>query len=266
MYINHFFKYSACPQLIVAPFDNLVVSGNLEACRLFNRDNSALEKTAISDLFGANLPRFIQFTRELIANGSGWSDRLVAGDGTESFRVEISGNYSVVGEQTLLHLTLNRADELEQRRRHSAGAHPAAGTAVEAENQRILQVMSQLIMADWPRDLGALDALLHEQAEREAEPAPSSEQAAFQPAAPLNPGYSIRMEEKVLTSSQLKERERRNLIQALKRSEGRIFGPGGAAELVDMKPTTLSAKLKRYQIDRRLFKPREGAVANTGSA
>lgn len=60
--------------------------------------------------------------------------------------------------------------------------------------------------------------------------------------------------EGILTAKDLRENERRNLIRALEHCEGKVFGQGGAAELLEMKPTTLSSQIKKFRIDTREFK------------
>jgi transcriptional regulator with GAF, ATPase, and Fis domain len=52
----------------------------------------------------------------------------------------------------------------------------------------------------------------------------------------------------ILTEAELKQRARQNLHAALRQSRGRIRGPGGAAELLGMKPTTLAARLRALGI------------------
>ncbi len=52
----------------------------------------------------------------------------------------------------------------------------------------------------------------------------------------------------VLTESDRRARDRRNILAALEASGGRIFGPGGAAERLDVKPTTLASRLKALGI------------------
>jgi transcriptional regulator with GAF, ATPase, and Fis domain len=47
-----------------------------------------------------------------------------------------------------------------------------------------------------------------------------------------------------LTREDWKRHERDSITAALKQSGGKIFGPGGAAELLNMKPTTLASRLK----------------------
>lgn len=52
----------------------------------------------------------------------------------------------------------------------------------------------------------------------------------------------------ILTDAEMREREKANILAALTRSHGRIRGKGGAAELLDMKPTTLAARMKAMGI------------------
>ncbi|TNE82197.1 MAG: PAS domain S-box protein, partial [Gammaproteobacteria bacterium] len=59
----------------------------------------------------------------------------------------------------------------------------------------------------------------------------------------------------ILTSADLRQRERRNLLMALEKCQGKVFGCGGAAELLGIKPTTLASRIRKYRIDARQFKP-----------
>lgn len=43
---------------------------------------------------------------------------------------------------------------------------------------------------------------------------------------------------------ELKERERSIILSALEKSDGKVSGRGGAAELLGLRPTTLESKLK----------------------
>lgn len=54
-----------------------------------------------------------------------------------------------------------------------------------------------------------------------------------------------------MTSGELRDHERSNLLAALQASAGKVFGPGGAAELLDMKPTTLASRMKVLGIEAR---------------
>lgn len=61
-------------------------------------------------------------------------------------------------------------------------------------------------------------------------------------------------ENDVLTHTEMKAAEKQNIILALERCAGKVFGEGGAAELLAMKPTTLSSQMKKLQIDAREYK------------
>ena len=54
--------------------------------------------------------------------------------------------------------------------------------------------------------------------------------------------------EPILTDRELRERERANLMKALQRTDGRIYGAGGAAELLGINPTTLASRLRALKI------------------
>jgi transcriptional regulator with GAF, ATPase, and Fis domain len=55
----------------------------------------------------------------------------------------------------------------------------------------------------------------------------------------------------LLTRAELKRQERGAIAAALKQANGKIFGPGGAAELLNMKPTTLTSRISALGIDRK---------------
>ena len=55
----------------------------------------------------------------------------------------------------------------------------------------------------------------------------------------------------LLTRSELKRQERDGIAAALKQTGGKIFGPGGAAELLGMKPTTLASRIAALRLNRK---------------
>jgi len=57
----------------------------------------------------------------------------------------------------------------------------------------------------------------------------------------------------VLTREELKRQERDSIAAALKQTNCKISGPGGAAELLGMKPSTLSSRITALGISRRAF-------------
>ncbi|MGY3616372.1 sigma 54-interacting transcriptional regulator [Bradyrhizobium sp. USDA 10063] len=52
----------------------------------------------------------------------------------------------------------------------------------------------------------------------------------------------------VMTAAELRDHERANIGAALEACAGKVFGPGGAAEMLDMKPTTLASRIKALGI------------------
>ena len=55
----------------------------------------------------------------------------------------------------------------------------------------------------------------------------------------------------LLTRNELKRQERDGIAAALKQTRGKIFGPGGAAELLGMKPTTLASRITALRLNRK---------------
>ena len=55
-------------------------------------------------------------------------------------------------------------------------------------------------------------------------------------------------QEVILTDREFRERERANLVNALKRAGGHIYGQGGAAELLGVNPTTLASRLRALKV------------------
>jgi len=55
----------------------------------------------------------------------------------------------------------------------------------------------------------------------------------------------------LLTRNELKRQERDGITAALKQTGGKIFGPGGAAELLGMKPTTLASRITALRLNRK---------------
>jgi PAS domain S-box-containing protein len=70
--------------------------------------------------------------------------------------------------------------------------------------------------------------------------------------------------DRLLTDDERRERDRANILAALESCGGKVFGRGGAAELLDVKPTTLASRIKALGIT--FEKPRDrngrGAAAS----
>jgi transcriptional regulator with GAF, ATPase, and Fis domain len=65
---------------------------------------------------------------------------------------------------------------------------------------------------------------------------------------PATPASGTDTREAILTDREFRERERANLMKALQRADGRIYGAGGAAELLGLNPTTLASRLRALKI------------------
>ncbi|UJS17328.1 MAG: sigma 54-interacting transcriptional regulator [Candidatus Jettenia sp.] len=72
-------------------------------------------------------------------------------------------------------------------------------------------------------------------------------------ALPIVPNYvkSIEQSGEILTYEDLKNLEKENILAALRQANWKVSGPGGAAELLGMKPTTLASQIKAFGIHKR---------------
>lgn len=59
--------------------------------------------------------------------------------------------------------------------------------------------------------------------------------------------------DKLMNAKQQKTFERENLIKALKKCRGKVYGDDGAASLLGLKPTTLSSRLKKHGVNRQHY-------------
>jgi transcriptional regulator with GAF, ATPase, and Fis domain len=55
------------------------------------------------------------------------------------------------------------------------------------------------------------------------------------------------------TDEEFRQRETNNIIAALTQSKGKVFGQNGAAEILQIKPTTLASRIKRLGINRHQY-------------
>ena len=101
---------------------------------------------------------------------------------------------------------------------------------------------------DWPGNIRELQnvverAVIISQGEQLHLELPDASPAAAGGAAmPATPDDAL------LTEQEKRQRDRRMIEQALQISGGKVFGPGGAAELLGVKPTTLASRIKRWGI------------------
>ncbi len=109
--------------------------------------------------------------------------------------------------------------------------------------------INQLLSYDWPGNVRELQNVV----ERAVIAARSgtlrfdiSAGVEFRPSIDIDADTSPHDGLDVIPDKEMKRRERDNIAAALKLSKGRIYGPGGAAELLGISPTTLSARVKKF--------------------
>jgi transcriptional regulator with GAF, ATPase, and Fis domain len=64
------------------------------------------------------------------------------------------------------------------------------------------------------------------------------------------PGYPNDNVADFLTESEIRQRERENLLMVLEKTHWKIKGPGGAAELLGVNATTLLSRMKAMRLKR----------------
>ncbi len=111
--------------------------------------------------------------------------------------------------------------------------------------------MSQLTAHDWPGNVRELQNTV-ERAIILSRGGPLHFDMAAPNAtgAPPAPTHEV-SKSALMTRNELKRQERDGIAAALKQTGGKIFGPGGAAELLGMKPTTLASRITALKLNRK---------------
>ena len=73
--------------------------------------------------------------------------------------------------------------------------------------------------------------------------------ADWPPSEPPHPEKATQESPEVTTEAEMRRRERDNLIAALKKANGKIYGHDGAAALLGLKPTTLSSRMRKFGLE-----------------
>ncbi len=55
----------------------------------------------------------------------------------------------------------------------------------------------------------------------------------------------------VVSDAEMRRRERDNVLRALERTNWRVYGPEGAAALLEVRSTTLASRIKKLGLSRR---------------
>ncbi len=121
--------------------------------------------------------------------------------------------------------------------------------------------LAQLEEYDWPGNIRELENVI----ERAAILSKTTGRLAFSvkpgsirpPARPAAAAARLETPPKpaILTRDELRKREEANILAALQQADGRVFGKGGAAEILGMRPTTLASRLKALGWKKRFYPP-----------
>ncbi len=111
-------------------------------------------------------------------------------------------------------------------------------------------VMNELTDYDWPGNVRELQNAI-ERAVILSQGKPL-QFALAKPTSPevFTPPNTAASVSALLTRDDLKRQERDNIVRALKQTRGKVFGPDGAAQLLGMRPTTLSSRMRALLISR----------------
>jgi len=104
------------------------------------------------------------------------------------------------------------------------------------------KALNQLMQYDWPGNIRELEHLI----ERNVLLAPGSEITAFDLAVTPQATQVKQATDGAMLS--MEDMEREHIMTALKMCGGKVFGPGGAAEVLKVSPATLYAKMKKLGI------------------
>jgi transcriptional regulator with GAF, ATPase, and Fis domain len=114
--------------------------------------------------------------------------------------------------------------------------------------------VERLQLYDWPGNVRELQHVLERavitaaggrlRVELPAEPGASGDgPAGGLPLPAREPG-------RILTDAEIRQLERENIRAALEAARGKVYGPGGAAERLGLKPTTLASRMKALGLER----------------
>ena len=119
--------------------------------------------------------------------------------------------------------------------------------------------MSQLQAYDWPGNIRELEnvierAVILARDGRLAFDLPATQSAPIDRTLPAVPAQNDSAPQPIARRADLQRMEVGAIQSALKQSRGRVSGPSGAADLLEMKATTLYARIKRLGIDPKVYK------------
>ena len=99
---------------------------------------------------------------------------------------------------------------------------------------------------DWPGNVRELQNLMERAAILARDGRPRFELPSTLPQSLRSATATDPVSAPVLTKAGRRERDRENIVAALRAAGGKVFGPGGAAEMLGLKPTTLASRMRKY--------------------
>jgi transcriptional regulator with GAF, ATPase, and Fis domain len=124
-----------------------------------------------------------------------------------------------------------------------------------AETRLTDEIVRQLEDYDWPGNIRELQNVIERAVILSGGGPLKLDHTVLDSARSANVGPAVPKEARhktgeILTLAELKELERENIIRALERTGYKIYGRGGAAELLRVRPTTLASRMKALKINR----------------
>lgn len=123
-----------------------------------------------------------------------------------------------------------------------------------AETKLTTQIVRQLESYDWPGNIRELQNVIERAVILSGGGPLKLDYTILDPSEMKRPAASpspkLTAQDKILTIEELKQLERDNIVRALEQADYKIYGQGGAAELLGIKPTTLSSRMKALAIKR----------------
>ena len=127
-----------------------------------------------------------------------------------------------------------------------------SGRRMNRPDLRITQaVLSELAAHDWPGNVRELQNAVERSVILSRGGPLSFDLAGSNATDASRPRTQSAPKPDFLTRDELKRQERDAIAAALKQTSGKVFGPGGAAKLLGMKPTTLASRIKALRLNRK---------------
>ncbi len=133
---------------------------------------------------------------------------------------------------------------------------PLAQHALEGVNRKLKQPKLRLTASDidrlqaydWPGNVRELENVIERGAILASEGRLRINLPARDGGARQHRARSSSGDAKVFTEAERRDRDKQNIETALRLAAGRVFGPGGAAEMLGIPPTTLASRMKTLGI------------------